>query len=50
MTTYEDGTRVIVNISANDWNYNGNIVKASNYIVLGKGELCISSGKITSCR
>ena len=38
MTMYEDGTRVIVNISANDWNYNGNIVKADNYIVLGKGE------------
>jgi hypothetical protein len=38
MTAYEDGTRVIVNFNANDWNYNGKVVKASNYIVLGKGE------------
>ena len=38
MTAYEDGTRVIVNASENDGDYYGNIVKAHNYIVLGKGE------------
>ncbi|MCL1932020.1 MAG: DUF5696 domain-containing protein [Treponema sp.] len=38
ITVYEDGTRVIVNTSANDWNYYGNSVKSKNYIVLGKGE------------
>ncbi|MCL2442918.1 MAG: DUF5696 domain-containing protein [Treponema sp.] len=33
ITGYEDGTRVVVNSSDNDWNYNGNIIKANDYIV-----------------
>jgi len=34
MTSYEGGTRVIVNISDNDWRY----VKADSYVVLKRGE------------
>jgi len=38
ITEYEDGTRVVVNISDNAWNYNGRNIDANNYIVLGRGE------------
>ena len=34
LTEYEDGTKVIVNLTNNLWNYGGNIVDANNYIVL----------------
>ncbi|MCL2210970.1 MAG: DUF5696 domain-containing protein [Treponema sp.] len=33
VTVYEDGTRVIVNASDGDWNYNGIIINADSYIV-----------------
>ena len=38
VTEYEDGTRVVVNTSDTAWNYNGNIIDANHYIVLGRGE------------
>jgi hypothetical protein len=38
ITEYEDGTRVVVNLSDNDWNYNGNYLNADSYIVLRRGE------------
>jgi hypothetical protein len=38
VTEYEDGTRVIVNISSNDWSYNGVIIKADSYAAFGRGE------------
>jgi len=38
VTEYEDGTRVVVNTSDNSWNYNGRIINADSYIVLGRGE------------
>jgi hypothetical protein len=34
VTVYEDGTRVIVNKSDTDWDYDGNIIRAFNYAVL----------------
>ena len=33
-TVYEDGTRVIVNATDSEFNYNGRNVSANNYIVL----------------
>jgi len=33
VTQYDDGTRVIVNVSESDWNYNGSNVKSDSYIV-----------------
>ena len=33
VTVYEDGTRVFVNASDNDWNHNGIVIKADSYIV-----------------
>jgi len=38
VTEYEDGTRVIVNTSGNDWNNNGIIINADSYAVLKRGE------------
>jgi hypothetical protein len=38
ITEYEDGTRVVVNLSDNDWNYNGTYLNADSYIVLRRGE------------
>jgi hypothetical protein len=34
VTVYEDGTRVIVNVSNNPWNHDGAIIQADNYLVL----------------
>ena len=36
ITEYEDGTKVIVNITDNPRNYDGNIIEAYDYIVLGE--------------
>jgi len=38
VTEYGNGTRVVVNISDNPWDYNGRILRADSYIVLRKGE------------
>jgi len=38
ITEYEDGTRVLVNASDNDYRYNGNNLSADNYTVLRKGQ------------
>jgi len=38
LTAYEDGTRVIVNISDNAWNENGITVNAYDYAALRRGE------------
>ena len=38
LTEYEDGTRVIVNISNNAFNYNGAIINKDDYIILRRGE------------
>jgi hypothetical protein len=38
ITEYEDGTRVLVNASDNDYRYNGNNFKADDYAVLRKGQ------------
>jgi hypothetical protein len=38
VTEYENGTRVAVNRTNNDWNYNGRIIYANNYTVLRRGE------------
>ncbi|MCL2175219.1 MAG: DUF5696 domain-containing protein [Treponema sp.] len=38
LTEYEDGTKVIVNMSNNAWNYNGNFIDADNYLVTRQGE------------
>jgi len=38
ITEYEDGTRVIVNISSNPWNFNGRNIAVNSYIVLRRGE------------
>ena len=38
VTEYEDGTRVFVNISGNDWNNNGVYVSSDSYTVLRRGE------------
>ncbi|MCL2215247.1 MAG: DUF5696 domain-containing protein, partial [Treponema sp.] len=34
VTEYEDGTRVVVNVTNNQWDYNGNIIEACHYKVL----------------
>jgi len=38
LTAYEDGTRVIVNMSDNAWDYNGNVIDANNYLLLRRGQ------------
>ena len=38
ITEYEDGTRVLVNASDNDYRYNGNNFKADTYAVFRKGQ------------
>ena len=38
ITEYEDGTRVLVNASDNNYRYNGNNLSADNYTVLRKGQ------------
>jgi len=38
ITEYEDGTRVLVNASDNDYRYNGNNLSADDYTVLRKGQ------------
>ena len=38
VTEYGNGTRVVVNISDNSWDYNGRVLRADSYIVLRKGE------------
>ncbi|MDR2595830.1 MAG: DUF5696 domain-containing protein [Treponema sp.] len=38
ITEYEDGTRVLVNASNNDYRYNGNNLRADDYTVLRKGQ------------
>jgi hypothetical protein len=38
LTGYEDGTRIIVNISGNSFNFNGNNVNKDDYIMLRRGE------------
>ena len=38
VTQYEDGTRVVVNASINAWNYFGNNIEPSAYIVLRPGQ------------
>ena len=38
VTQYEDGTRVIVNVSGNPWTYNGVTIETDNYIVLTASE------------
>ena len=38
VTEYEDGTRVFVNISSNDWNSNGVYIKTDSYTVIRQGE------------
>ena len=37
VTEYEDGTSVVVNASDNDFNYNGRLIRADNYIVSRRG-------------
>jgi len=34
LTEYEDGTKVIVNITNNSWNYNGKSIYANDYLVI----------------
>ncbi|MDR1836547.1 MAG: DUF5696 domain-containing protein [Treponema sp.] len=34
VTVYEDGTRVIVNLGINSWDFNGRTINANSYIVL----------------
>ena len=38
VTEYEDGTRVVVNTSSNDWSYNNVNISANSYVVLRRGE------------
>jgi len=38
ITEYEDGTRVVVNASDNDYRFNGNNLSADTYTVLRKGQ------------
>jgi hypothetical protein len=38
VTVYGNGTRVVVNRSDNDFNYNGRIIRANSYTVLRQGE------------
>ena len=38
VTEYEDGTRVVVNASDNDYRFNGNNISADTYTVIGKGK------------
>jgi len=38
VTEYGNGTRVVVNVSENSWDYNGRTLRADSYIVLRKGE------------
>jgi len=38
VTEYEDGTRVVVNASDNDYRFNGNNLSADTYTVLRKGQ------------